>query len=36
LLVVAFMSAKHLEPDIAIESFVLEPRSTLAQDSEGS
>jgi hypothetical protein len=28
------MSANHLEPDIAIESFVLEPRSTRAPDSE--
>jgi uncharacterized protein YbcI len=27
--VVAFMSANHLEPDIGIESFVLEPRSSL-------
>ena len=25
--VIAFMSANHLEPDIAIESFVLEPRT---------
>jgi uncharacterized protein YbcI len=34
--VVAFMSANHLEPDIAIESFVLEPGPTLAPDSERS
>jgi uncharacterized protein YbcI len=27
--VIAFMSANHLEPDIAIESFVLEPRPSL-------
>jgi uncharacterized protein YbcI len=26
--VVAFMSANHLEPDIAIESFILEARTT--------
>jgi uncharacterized protein YbcI len=25
--VIAFMSANHLQPDIAIESFVLEPRT---------
>ena len=34
--VVAFMSANHLEPDIAIESFVLEPRATLPSDRESS
>jgi uncharacterized protein YbcI len=34
--VLAFMSANHLEPDIAIESFVLEPRATLAHVSETS
>lgn len=34
--VVAFMSANHLEPDIAIESFVLEPKSTLPPGSESS
>lgn len=34
--VVAFMSANHLEPDIAIESFVLEPRSDSAPSSESA
>ncbi|MGA7705871.1 MAG: Na-translocating system protein MpsC family protein [Solirubrobacteraceae bacterium] len=31
--VLAFLSDNHLEPDIAIESFVLEPRSGEAPDS---
>lgn len=30
--VLAFLSDNHLEPDIAIESFVLEPRSAEALD----
>jgi hypothetical protein len=33
--VIAFMSANHLEPDLAIESFVLEPRDESA-DGDGS
>jgi hypothetical protein len=28
--VVAFLSANHLDPDIAVESFVLEPRPLSA------
>lgn len=31
--VLAFLSDNHLEPDIAIESFVLEPRSAEATDN---
>ncbi len=31
--VLAFLSDNHLDPDIAIESFVLEPRSGEAPDS---
>lgn len=31
--VLAFLSDNHLEPDIAIESFVLEPRSGEANDN---
>ncbi len=29
--VIAFLSANHLEPDIAIESFVLEPRTDVRE-----
>jgi uncharacterized protein YbcI len=32
--VIAFMSANHLEPDIAIESFVLEPQTIAAPDGD--
>jgi uncharacterized protein YbcI len=34
--VIAFMSANHLEPDIAIESFVLEPQDGVADDHGNS
>lgn len=30
--VIAFMSANHIDPDMAIESFVLEDRATAAHD----
>jgi uncharacterized protein YbcI len=34
--VIAFMSANHLEPDIAIESFVLEPRNESTNGDGGA
>ncbi|MGB9185638.1 MAG: Na-translocating system protein MpsC family protein [Solirubrobacteraceae bacterium] len=34
--VLAFMSANHLEPDIAVESFVLEPRAARAKDDDSA
>lgn len=32
--VLAFLSANHVDPDVAIESFVLEPRDPSVNDSE--
>lgn len=33
--VIAFLSDNHLDPDIAIESFVLSPRASAAGDADG-
>jgi len=34
--VLAFLSANHIEPDFAVESFVLEPRTQGGKAGEGS
>lgn len=34
--VLAFLSANHLDPDVAIESFVLEPRPSSDEPTTGS
>lgn len=34
--VIAFLSANHLDPDVAVESFLLEPRASAQQTTESS
>ncbi|MEO6858788.1 MAG: Na-translocating system protein MpsC family protein [Solirubrobacteraceae bacterium] len=34
--VVAFMSSNHIDPDLAVEVFILEPRQQATQDGDGN